>query len=450
MHADAVERDVVLPRPGDPGALYGGVGVNQRAVHVEQHRRYVTESIVHEPAPSCLLAERVYARGVSPTTVGHARHWRTAADALALLRRRTSLTRRELGEVLGLGSGGLSDLALRLRSARLVVETTAARTGPGRPSMRLHAHPEAPVALVVDLRHGDWRLGTCALDGEVSVLTGGAHDGDPTSVLPMLRRQVRRAGRALGDRVIAAAIAVPGQVSGTDLLHASLLGWRDVDLAYVARGLAVPVVAGNDATMAAIAEARSHPGRPSVLLHLVVEVGLGGALIVDGQPMPAAHDLHGEFGHLPLGDPRQRCRCGALGCWTVAFDARDLASRIGDPQPTDPRGYLKNMLTRGSAPPAVMRARRDLATSLGRGLAGLVNAFDPSAVTLGALAGPVRDADPERFDAAYHDGLMALHRERPSLVSTSTAGTQAVLVGLGLTALDRALDAEQLARWAAR
>src|ERR1700710_1206354 len=90
-----------------------------------------------------------------------ARHWRSAADALALLRARAGLTRRELGELLGLGSGGVSDLAARLREARLIVESPVRAEGQGRPTSTLHAHPEAPVALAVDVRHGDWRLGVC-------------------------------------------------------------------------------------------------------------------------------------------------------------------------------------------------------------------------------------------------------------------------------------------------
>jgi predicted NBD/HSP70 family sugar kinase len=97
----------------------------------------------------------------------------------------------------------------------------------------------------------------------------------------------------------------------------------------------------------------------------------------------------------------------------------------------------------------VGRLREDLAFRLGRGLAGLVNATDPDLVTLGSLAGPVRDAAPDRFAAAYDAGLMTLHRERPPLLTAATAGDNAVLAGVGLTALDQALDAARLAGWVA-
>lgn len=75
-----------------------------------------------------------------------------------------------------------------------------------------------------------------------------------------------------------------------------------------------------------------HGGIPvelNSLLHIVVEVGVGGAFVVDGQPVPSAHGLHGEFGHLPFGNPEVECACGARGCWTIAFDIPEITRRTG-------------------------------------------------------------------------------------------------------------------------
>ena len=132
----------------------------------------------------------------------------------------------------------------------------------------------------------------------------------------------------------------------------------------------------------------------------------------------------------------------------VPFDPREVARRLGDPTPADPRSYLDGLLRSREATADVRRLRDDLASRLGRGVAGLVNAVDPDVVTLGALAGPVRDASPERFTDAYDAGLMALHREQPPLMTTASAGDDAVLAGVGLTALDQTLDAARLAAWA--
>src|SRR4051794_34495074 len=100
-------------------------------------------------------------------TSSQARHWRSAADALAAVRREPGVTRAELGRGLGLDSGPTSDLVKRLTDAALVTEQRAAPEARGRPTTTLHASPFGPLALVLDIRHGDWRMGTCGVDGVV-------------------------------------------------------------------------------------------------------------------------------------------------------------------------------------------------------------------------------------------------------------------------------------------
>ena len=181
------------------------------------------------------------------------------------------------GRELGLASGPASDLLGRLRAARLVAERPAPAPGPGRPTTCLYAHPEGPVVLALDLRHGGLAAGCVRVDGELEILASARHGGkDAGAVLARLRVIVAREAERLGGRAVAVGVAVPGLIAGTRLLGATMLGWRDVELSGVGAGL--PVVAGNDATMAAVATARVRPAAEA-LLHLVLEVGIGGALV---------------------------------------------------------------------------------------------------------------------------------------------------------------------------
>lgn len=377
-----------------------------------------------------------------------ARHWRSAAAALELMRRRPELTRRELAAELRLASGPASDLVGRLRAARLVAERPAPARGPGRPTTRLHAHAEGPVVLALDLRHADWRLAACQADGELEMLAAERHGAkEARAVIARLREVVVRAAKRLEGRAVAVGVAVPGLVAGTRLLDATMLGWRDVELSEVGSGL--PVVTGNDATMAAIATARGR-ATADALLHLVVEIGIGGALVLDGRPVPGARGLAGEFGHLPFGDPGQVCGCGAKGCWGARFDPAWVAAQLGEPEPADPRGWLRRLFEIPEPGERARRVRVQLAADLGRGAAGLVNALDPDVVTLGGLAGPLRDAAPDAFKQAFDAGLMDVHRVDTPEVVTGLAGENAVLVGVALAAFDQVLDAERLARWSSR
>ncbi len=384
-------------------------------------------------------------------TLTQARHWRSAAEALAVLRHERRLTRPELGRRLGLDSGPTSDLVKRLSRAALISERRASADRPGRPTTTVHAHPAGPVAVVVDLRHGDWRIGTCGVDGVVEVVATGQHDGaGPDVLLGALSERIRVAADAVGDRVVGVGVAAPGPTADDRLVHATMLGWRDVDFSVLRPSSEVPVVAGNDATMAAMAEARLHTPRPRTLLHIVVEIGVGGALVVDGRPVPSARGLHGEFGHLPFGVRDARCPCGALGCWSVLFDAKQVARRAGVRVRRDPRGWLHRFFTDTSPSPRAGSVRADLVAELGRGIAGLVNALDPDLVTLGGLAPEVRAAAQERFVGAVENGLMTMLRDRPPDLLDARAGEDAPMIGAGLSVFDRVLDAGMLARWASR
>ena len=248
--------------------------------------------------------------------------------------------------------------------------------------------------------------------------------------------------------MLAVGVAVPGLTAGTRVLEASMLGWREVELDVIAGGL--PLIAGNDATMAAVAEARMHPGA-GVLLHLVLEVGVGGALVLDGRPAQGARGLAGEFGHLPFGDRAETCGCGARGCWGLAFDPRLLWPRgLASPSPRTRTGGCAGSLKAQQPTTEERGLREHLAADFGRGTAGLVNALDPRLVTLGGLAGPLRDAAPDAFEHAFGSGLMSAHRRTAPEVVTGRAGEDAALVGTALATFDRILDAPRLARWARR
>ncbi len=366
-----------------------------------------------------------------------------------MIRREPELTRADLGRRLGLDSGPTSDLVKRLTVADLITERPTAGGGRGRPTTTLHASPAGPVAAVLDIRHGDWRLGVCAADGVVEVLATGRHDGRrPQKLFDTLRRRIETIARGFPERLVGIGVAVPGPTAGDRLVHATMLGWRDVDLSRIVPDPDLPLVAANDATAAAVAEARLHSPRPRTLVHVVVEIGVGGALIVDGRPVPSARGLQGEFGHLPFGDHQARCPCGARGCWTLAFDVTRIAASTGLEVPSNPRRWLHRLFTDDAPAAKVRQVREALARDLGGGIAGLVNAVDPDVVTLGGLGSELRAAFPEGFEDAMFDGLMTVHRDRPPAVVAARGGEDAPLIGVGLSVFDDVLDAELLARWA--
>lgn len=376
--------------------------------------------------------------------------------ALAVLRyahRHPGASRAELARALGLSSGSAAEITARLKRQRLLAEVDAPpATGRGRPSPRLAAHPDGPLVWVVDIQHESWRARCVGLGGEEHDSASGRHvDATPEGVLAGLRRRLRAALRRRGDRLRAVSVSVSGTMHGTRVVQASSKGWRDVSLEPLRIGAGLPLLAGNDATLAGLAEARRGAGAGTrVVLHLTVEVGVGGILVVDGVPVGGATGAGGEFGHLPFGDPALRCPCGARGCWDLSVDGRAMARTLGRAAPRDPRTAAERVLAAAPTDPASRDAVAEAAAALGRGVGGLVNALDPGAVTLSGLAVGLLATAPRPLRHAYRAGLMRFRRAEPPPLLPSTVGADGALIGAAETGFDAVLTAEGLTAWSDR
>lgn len=305
----------------------------------------------------------------------------------------------------------------------------------------------------MELRPADWRLARAGLDGVPQLLASGRLGRTSQArVLDDIAKEIAAAYRSLPGRVRAVSVSVAGTLSDARLVQFTTTGWRDVDLTALMACLPgdaeLPLILGNDATLSGLAEARSGSARAAgAVLHLIVLVGLGGTLVVGGEPVTGSHGAAGEYGHIPFGDRDMECPCGARGCWDLNVDGRALARHLGDPPPSDPVAYAQRLL-REDRVPAVQAAFDAVATSLGSGIAGLVNLHDPAVVTLGGLAPALRDAAPEPFDKAYRSGLMTFRKSAPPPVRHGLLGDDAALHGATAAALDHVTTESALADWA--
>lgn len=374
---------------------------------------------------------------------------RTGAAILAEVRRTPGVTRVEVTRRLGLSSAAATDSVARLREAGWLDEHRAPVQGRGRPTTCLRPGAGGPRVAALDLRHADWRLADAGLDGVPVLRAAGRRPSDARA----LAAEVAAVLAGLPARPRALGLAVPAPLADDEFVAAGGRDWSATGPALVEAlrhpdGVPTPVLRGNDATLAGLAEACDGAAAGmATALCLTVEVGLGGTLLVDGRPLRGAHGAAGEFGHLPFGDPTVSCPCGAHGCWGPEVDGTALARHLGAAPSEDPRAYADAVLRRaGAGEAAATGARERAGAALGRGVAGLVNAHDPDVVVLGGLAGGLRGS---AFDAAFSRGLMGHRRAAPPPVRDAVHGDAAVLRGAVALALDHVTSPEALAREAA-
>jgi predicted NBD/HSP70 family sugar kinase len=279
--------------------------------------------------------------------------------------------------------------------------------------------------------------------------------GDFDTVLTQIAHAIGVVYRRKSKRLRAIAVSVAGPISGSRLRQFTPRGWSDVDLsaltAKVPERAGVRLLLGNDATLAGLAEARTGAARSAVAaLYLMVAEGIGGVLVVNGEPLTGANGAAGEYGHVPFGDPTLVCPCGARGCWDLTVDGRALARHLGDAPPDDAVAYVHDLIARPARDAATDRAFEAVAASLGRGTGAFVNVHDPDVVTLGGVAALLRGAAPDVFNDAYREGLMAFRKDSPPPVLDAEHGEDGPLHGAVALALDHVTTATELADWARR
>jgi predicted NBD/HSP70 family sugar kinase len=141
-------------------------------------------------------------------------------------------------------------------------------------------------------------------------------------------------------------VSVPGPTGACrrKLLYAPRLGWRDVPIADSLRFPArqdglhaadfVPVVVENDATAAAMYEARlrlraTTDGSLNNFVLVRSGTGIGVGLVIDGEVYRGtdrSEGLAGEFGHMTIVAGGKPCVCGNRGCWECYASASAASS----------------------------------------------------------------------------------------------------------------------------
>lgn len=360
-------------------------------------------------------------------------------------------TRSLLTRELGMARGTASVLVAELIDARLLAETPAPTASRGRPTRIPGPHPHGPIALTVDLREDGWELAAGELGGVTETLATAGHSGSPQRVFAELANTLRHEVELSGGRVVGVGMSVAGPVRDGRLVHVPHLAWDATDVSELLADVGVPVLLGNDATLAALAEARRGALRGiGTGIHLYVDFDVGGSLVVDGRPLGGATGIAGEFGHMRLTGGTAPCMCGARGCWGLEIGANTLLRALGE-QAGYGRGraqaerLLEQAIT-GRSPQAAQALRAN-ASALGAGLGALVNANDPELITLSGFGVAIHDFAPELVRQSYLEALMTFHRDAPPAIVATRLGRRGPILGAMELVFDEFLTPDAVRAW---
>ncbi len=178
----------------------------------------------------------------------------------------------------------------------------------------------------------------------------------------------------------------------------NLPGWTGYS---IEKGLSnffnLPARIDNDANAAALGEYKFGAGKNKKnMVYITVSTGIGGGVIVDGRLMRGANGNAAELGHLTLNIAGPACPCGANGCFEMYASGTAIARRTREAiqagaqsQILNLAGSLEEITTHHIL--AALQNEDVLAKKiwnetteyLGRGLAVVINTFNPELIVVG-------------------------------------------------------------------
>ncbi|MEU5878358.1 ROK family transcriptional regulator [Spirillospora sp. NPDC047279] len=371
-------------------------------------------------------------------------------------------SRALLAEAMGLNRSTIMALTSDLTAAGLVREELP--RGPGRRAGRpsLVVRPESTRVYVLAFDLGVDRLavarvglGGTILDRREAGRTRGEFDAAETvaALAGAARALMRKAGR---DAVcVGSAMAFPGTVRRSDdvIRFAPNLDMRKAERGPAAEGaagrsleegvalgdalsrrlgLGLPVAVCNDANLGALAEHERGIGIGcDDLIYLHGDVGFGGGIVVGGRLLGGADGYGGEIGHMVVNPGGRLCGCGSRGCLEAEVGERTLLALSGRTESSDLLGRDAIRAVVDAADRGDVQARDALhrvGDWLGRGVANLVNIFNPGMVVFGGTLRDIYLGSAAQVRSALATNALNAPRENLKL-RTAELGDDATLVG---------------------
>ena len=168
---------------------------------------------------------------------------------------------------------------------------------------------------------------------------------------------------------------------------------NDFDFAKELGGRAgLDVVLENDATAAAIGEHWLGAGKGSEnMICVTLGTGVGGGLIIEGEPVYGADGNAGEIGHICLDADGPPCGCGSNGCLEQYSSGTAIVRLTRELLANSPESSLRSHLEFTSQDVSAAAMQGDRAATeafkiagkrLGMALAGLVNLLNPEVIVI--------------------------------------------------------------------
>lgn len=359
---------------------------------------------------------------------------RNLATILDLVHHGRAVSRAELTALTGLNRSTVAALVAELAASGLVQEgEPVASSKVGRPSPGVVPDPR-PVVIAVNPEVDAVTAAVVGLGARVEhrVRRRVATVPDPASAVAVIASLVEELVDAspANRRVAGVGLAIPGLVRASDgtVRWAPHLEWREVPFAQMVQdAVRLPVHADNDASLGAIAEHLFGAGRGvDDLLYLNGGAsGIGGGVVVRGEPLTGRGGYAGEFGQNRPGVDDPEDRVTARGTVEDEVSRTRLLALLGLDAADEPQVASA---IRASVDTRVAEELRRQQVLLAAALGNAINVFNPELVVLGGYLATLLAWNPEALTEAVGNTTVPASFEGVRIVPAAL-GEDRLLIG---------------------
>lgn len=323
------------------------------------------------------------------------------------------IARNDVARRTGLSPATITGITAHLITDGLIFEKTAGDSRGGRRPILLALNPRG--GYVVGLKLTETHVVGALADLEATVIakqTRSLDDRSPEKVIATLANVVSELiaeNRIRTKQFLGVGVGVAGIVDAERgvLRQSPFFGWRDLPLREMLQAkVSVPVYIDNDVNTLTLIERWFGIGQGvDDFLTVTVGRGVGLGIVVNGQFYRGARGGAGEFGHTVVDPSGPKCDCGKRGCLeTFVSDpallrmAAEAIARGEIKEPIESVDDLIVLAAKGDT--TAIAIFRYAGETFGRGIANLINIFNPERIVFGGegvragdfLFGPMRES----------------------------------------------------------
>lgn len=282
-----------------------------------------------------------------------------------------------------------------------------------------------------------WEIPTRTEEGGVNILP---------DIAESVRGKIKERQIAMED-VAGVGVGAPGPIDGDGVVHRAVnLGWGTFSVKETLEDiLHLPVMAGNDANVAALGEMWKGGGQGSSdLIVATLGTGVGGGIITGGKVLTGVGGAGGEIGHVHVEDAEtETCNCGNKGCleqYASATGITRLANRKlaeSDKESVLRGGEIsaKTVFDAVKQKDALaMEVAEEFGKYLGDGLAMIASVVNPDTIVIGGGVSKAGEILIDYIRPHYEKNVF--HASRNVKFALATLGNDAGIYGSARLVLD--------------